>query len=179
MTWYMLKPPVPCFQDTDEHCWAAGASSWLRTTHIGDAPLQTIVARYKGYCDKDGYLVEGEDEPGVTRKGGMKAVFYDLGVYLTLRPRSDFTYDLAKTILSKKGHFLLIGTKSEVKDDHPGHTRVVYGTGVYNDDFFSAFNPFKNEKLRPEGYENLPFDEFNASDGNLYFGWPRWAGPNL
>jgi hypothetical protein len=179
MAWYMLKPPVPCFQDTDSHCWAAGASSWLRTTHIGDASLQTIIARYKDYCDSDGYLVEGENEAGVARKGGIKAVFYGLGVYLISRPRADFTYDLAKTILTKKGHFLLIGTKSEATGDAPAHTRVVYGVGVYNEDFFSAFNPFRNAELRPEGYENLPFDEFNGSDGNLYLGWPRWAGPNL
>src|SRR6478736_799941 len=60
-TIYVLKLPVQFYQDTDSHCWAAGAASWLRSTHMGNATTGTLVNRYKDYCDGNGYLVEEAD----------------------------------------------------------------------------------------------------------------------
>jgi hypothetical protein len=176
---YILKPPVKFFQDTDSHCWAAGAASWLRSTHIGNAGPDDLVRRFRDYCDGNGYLVEDaeSDDLSVLKAGGLVEVFRLIGAYLTLRPRSDFTYDLANRIIRKKGHFLLIATRSDA--DVIGHTRVVYGVGFPTEDWFSAFNPYENEEERPEGYENLPFSDFNQGEGNLYLGWARWAGPSL
>jgi hypothetical protein len=176
---YILKPPVKIFQDTDSHCWAAGAASWLQTTHIGNATRDQLVRKFKDYCDGDGYLVEDadSDDISVLKPGGIREVFRLIGVHLVLAPRSEFTYELANKILRKKGHFLLIATRNDT--DVIGHTRVVYGIGYPNEAWFSAFNPYENEEDRPEGYENLPFTDFNGGEGNLYLGWPRWAGPTL
>jgi hypothetical protein len=179
MAWYMLKPPVQFYQDTDAHCWAAGAASWLRTTHIGNATPDVLVQRYKDYCDGNGYLVEdaNSDDLSVVAPGGIVEVFRLIGVILTRRSRSDFTYDFAKAILTQKGHFLLVASRKDT--DVVGHTRVVYGVGVPDEGSFSAFNPYRNENDRPQGYENVPFSDFNSDSGFLYVGWARWAGPDL
>jgi hypothetical protein len=179
MARYILKPPVKFFQDTDAHCWAAGAASWLRSTHIGNATPDVLVGRYKDYCDSDGYLVEDadSDDISVLKPGGIVEVFRQIGVLLVRRPRSDFTFALAQAILTQKGHFLLVASRKDT--DVVGHTRVVYGVGVPDENFFSAFNPYRNETDRPSGYENLPFGDFNADAGYLYLGWAGWAGPTL
>ena len=178
MAWYMLKPPVQFYQDTDAHCWAAGAASWLRSTHMGDATPDTLVRRYQDYCDYQGYLIEDKISNGIALKdGGIIEVFRLIGATLQRFPRSAFTYDMAKTILTKKGHFLLVATRND--KDKIGHTRVVYGVGVPDEDNFSAFNPYQNRDERPSGYENIPFKDFNSDKGFLYLGWAGWAGPSL
>lgn len=53
-------------------------------------------------------------------------------------PRSNFTYNLAGAILRQKGHFLLVASRQDT--DVIGHTRVVYGVGVPDEAWFSAFN---------------------------------------
>jgi hypothetical protein len=179
MSWYVLKPPPQYYQDTDSHCWAAGAASWLHATHIGNADMDGLVRKFKDYCDSNGYLVEDadSDDISVVKPGGIMEVFRLIGCYLTRIPRSKFGFDLANAILRKKGHFLLVASRKDT--DVVGHTRVVYGVGVPNDDYFSAFNPYRNETDRPQGYENLPFTDFNADAGNVYVGWAAWAGPDL
>jgi hypothetical protein len=179
MGWYVLKLPLQFYQDTDSHCWAAGAASWLRTTHIGNATPDVLVRRYAEYCNDQGYLVEdaASDEMSVVKAGGIVEVFRLIGCALTRIPREKFGFDIANTILRKKGHFLLVASRKDT--DVVGHTRVVYGVGVPNDDSFSAFNPYRNETERPQGYENLPFTDFNTGPGNIYLGWAGWAGPDL
>jgi hypothetical protein len=113
----------------------------------------------------------------VVKAGGIVEVFRLIGVTLTRRPRSDFTYDFAKAILSQKGHFVLVASRNDT--DVVGHTRVVYGVGVPDETCFSAFNPYRNATDRPQGYENIPFSDFNSDSGYLYVGWAGWAGPGL
>jgi hypothetical protein len=175
----MLKPPLEFYQDTPAHCWAAGAASWLRSTHMGNATPEMLVRRYADYCDGHGYLEEDadSDDLSVVKPGGIVEVFRLIGVYLTRRPRSEFTFELASRILKKKGHFLLIASGNN--SERVGHTRVVYGVGVPDDDSFSAFNPWRNDEDRPSGYENVGFRGFNSGSGYLYLGWARWAGPGL
>ena len=146
---YVLKLPVQFYQDTDSHCWAAGAASWLRSTHMGNATTGTLVNRYKDYCDGNGYLVEEADssDMSVLKAGGIVEVFRLIGAHLKWMPRSEFTYDLAGAILRQKGLFLLVASRQDT--DVIGHTRVVYGVGVPNEAYFSAFNPYQNEEERP------------------------------
>ncbi len=145
---------------------------------MGDATADTLVRRYQDYCDYEGYLIEDKISNGIALKGGgIVEVFRLIGATSRRFARSAFTYDMAKTILTKKGHFLLVATRND--KDKIGHTRVVYGVGVPDEANFSAFNPNQNVQERPSGYENIPFRDSNSDNGFLYPGWAGWAGPSL
>jgi hypothetical protein len=163
MAMYFLSVPPPFFQE-ELYCWAAGAASWLRAMKLGVATPEQLIIRFGPFMNRDGTLPEDVScEEGVA-PGGMKEVFRQLRIFLTLIPRSEFNYWYVLDKLQRKGHLLLL----EQVNGSMGHTTVIYGVGYPSDGFFSVFDPIG-------GYRNRPFTSVGGD--SVYIGWTALLPP--
>lgn len=159
---YLLAKPPEVYQ-TALYCWAAGAASWRRVRSRGNETVDQLIAQFGGYLNGDGSLPEGEPDSPDAQRGGLKAVFGKLGIYVENIAVSDFTYAYVLDKLKTKGHILLMaGSGSDM-----GHTYVVYGVGDPSKEYFSVFDPL----FKGAGYRTKKFSDIGGS--RAYVGWSQ------
>ncbi|MGA2795815.1 MAG: hypothetical protein ABSE69_20340 [Roseiarcus sp.] len=180
MSRYILAPPPndsSRFKESYLYCWAAGLASFLNVTKLGGVSYSDIVGATGAYMNADGSIPEtggtpvdnqGVAIPGAI-SGGIGAVFSLYNVYSTLINCSTFSYQYVLNILQTKGHMIIMyGVGGGM-----GHTQVVYGVGVPDDNNISLFDPMTSAT----DYQNIPITTVSGSGSNMYVAWAAWAGP--
>jgi len=180
MSRYILTPPPndqSKFKEARLFCWAAGLASYLNVAKLGSVGYQDIVAATGAYQNGDGSIPEtggtpvddqGNTIPDAT-PGGIGAIFSLYNVYSTTIPCSSFTYQYVSHVLQTKGHMIIM---YQVGGDM-GHTQVIYGVGVPDDNNISLFDPMTSAT----DYQNIPITTVSGSGANMYVAWAAWAGP--
>jgi len=150
---FKLSIPEEIYQEGLQ-CWAAGSAIWLHATNRGTATVADLLKKYhdRGKTDSQNALPEEN----------LVEVFGDIGIALKSMPATDFTFCFVLEKLKTKGHLVLLSGHT---GDPMGHTRVIYGVGEPTNEFFSAFNPLRNQ-----GYET---PRFSSLSGNIYVGWAK------